>query len=435
MATNLKNVTLVIVDNGLFVSFAETLAKSFGRVCHWCPYVSAFPTRHLAQIGVGLEGVEKVKDFWDFIQEQEHDKENTIICILDVHFSDIQTYLKKHGWFVFGCGDAENIELFRWDSKLLAKKLGMDVGPAVIVKGLDALREHLKKNENVWVKVSEFRGIGETFQSKNYKSIKARLDEMQHDMGPMGQDQEFIVEQPIKTAGEVGYDGLNVDGEFPNRAVMGYEKKDELYAGIWMDYEQLPDAVKEVNEKWKPALKAYGCRGFLSTEIRIGEKDKKAYPVDMTMRLPSPPGAAYQLWISNIAEVIYEAAHGRICELKFSHKYAFVILLYSEFAAKDWLNVQYPKEISDYVRLYNKTIIKGDIFIVPTSAKLVQIGEVLGFADSLKEAAAMAYKNAEQVVGDGINVKRDSIPALFKTIKESVDSGVWFGGEEIPKDI
>lgn len=430
---NLKDVTCIVVENGLFVSFAERLARDFGRVCHFCPYVSAFPTRHLAQIGEGLEGVERIKDFWDFVDEQKDHKATTLFVFLDIHFGDFQNHLRNEGWLCWGSGDAEDMELFRHDFKSMLKTLKLDVGPHVLVKGLPALREHLKNHKNVWVKISEFRGINETFESKNYDAIKAKLDDLQNDMGPMVDDQEFIVEEHIDTTGEVGYDGFNINGEFPPQAAMGYELKDRAYLGVMLPYDKLPKPVLKVNEGLKPALKAYGCKGFISTEIRT--KDDKAYCVDMTMRLPSPPGAAYQEWWTNISEILWGGANGRIVPIKYEYTYAFVILLVSEFAANNWLNVQYPKEIARYVKLYNKTVIKGQVSIVPTDAKLVQIGEVLGFGNTIEEAAKQALSNAEQIVADGIKVDKESIGALFKTVKESIEQGVYFGDSEIPDKI
>ncbi len=171
------------------------------------------------------------------------------------------------------------LELDRPKSKEASKKLGIDIGPYKVIMGLDALRKHLKANDDQWVKVSSTRGDMETFGAKTYQHVEPRLDELEHNLGAKKKIMEFTVEQGIPDAIETGYDGYCIDGKYPKGAMTGVEVKDEAYLMKTVRWQDLPEMVRSVNQKLAPALKRYGYRGFISTEVRCCE-DGKAYLID-----------------------------------------------------------------------------------------------------------------------------------------------------------
>jgi hypothetical protein len=250
---------------------------------------------------------------------------------------------------------------------------------------------------------------------------------MRSELGPLSDIQQFIVEKSIEAKDEVGVDWFTIDGQYPQKnCPYGIESKDLGYCGTMVPNDKLPKSVRNVNEKLVPVFKAYGYRGFYSSEIRDGVL------IDSTARRPSPPGELYEEWWLNITEIIIEGARGRVVEIEPSAKYAFELILYSEFAAHHWLAVQFPKEIERFVKLYNHCILKGVNWIVPTDAKLVQVGAVLGFGDTIEEAVNQGLEHAEQVKGDQLNVKKDAIPKLYEALRESAANGNYFGESEIP---
>ena len=266
--------TALIWDHGLFLdALAVPLAKDFKRVLYYVPYENAYPRSNAPRIGEGIPGIERVLSPWP------HYDEIDLWVFPDVYEGDLQEFLVSQGKRVWGCRKGEFLELDREASKEHSKKLGIDIGNYSVVKGLDALREHLKTHDDQYVKVSAFRGDTETFHAPNFKHAETQLDELEHNLGAKKKIIEFIVEDAINDAIEVGYDGYVIDGKFAKHAILGVEVKDKAYVGKTMNYERLPETAKDVNAKLAPTLKEYGYRGFISTELRC-TKDGKAYLID-----------------------------------------------------------------------------------------------------------------------------------------------------------
>jgi hypothetical protein len=135
----------------------------------------------------------------------------------------------KQGKRVWGCRRGAELEIDRPTSKEACRKLGIDIGPYKVIEGLDALRKHLKANDDQWVKISGTRGDMETFGAKSYEKVEPRLDELEHNLGALKKVMKFTVEQGINDAIETGYDGYCIDGKFPKGAMTGVEVKDEAY--------------------------------------------------------------------------------------------------------------------------------------------------------------------------------------------------------------
>ena len=271
---NLKDKTLLCFDYGLFATWAVKLAKDFGRVLYYCPFKSAFPKTNQFVIGTGFEGVERVTNFWDHLDEVD--------CFMfpDVYDADLQLHLRDLGKPVWGSAKGEELELLRWQTKMFLKKdLHLPVQPVERVIGIEDLRALLRDTTNKYVKISMLRGDFETFRHDNYELSEPLMDEIEQKLGPNKWDKEFIVEDAIDDAIEVGYDGWTIDGEYPNPGMFGYEIKDVSYVGVVRPYSALPEPVREVNKKLAPVFAQYNYRGFWSSEIRV-PKNQKPYLTD-----------------------------------------------------------------------------------------------------------------------------------------------------------
>ena len=119
--------------------------------------------------------------------------------------------------------------------------------------------------------------------------MKGQLDEFESKNGALSSVVEFVVEKAIPDALEIGSDSYCIDGEFPNNNFIGAEIKDQAYFGKLVDYDDLPDNVKEINTKLSEHMEGY--RQFWSTEVR--EKDGVGYLVDITARHASPAGETF----------------------------------------------------------------------------------------------------------------------------------------------
>ena len=273
----LKNATVIVIDHGLFVEAAVRLARDFKRVLYYCPNDSdPFPKINNECIGVGLEGVEVVKSPW------EHYDEIDLWFFPDVGFGAFQDWLVEQGETVWGSRSGDELELHRPFAKDVLKIIGLPVGKHKIIKGVKNLRSYLKENENVFVKVSKYRGTTESFHSPNYKNIEPHLDEMEFNLGPVKELMEFDVEEELSDKCEVGSDSYCIDGKLPQIHLAGFEKKDCGYCGSILERKELPPPMMQVDDKFAQVMGSYGYRGFYSTEIRVG-KDGVPFLIDPTV--------------------------------------------------------------------------------------------------------------------------------------------------------
>jgi hypothetical protein len=139
--------------------------------------VSGMPKSNALMIGDGLEGVERVASPWAFFDDID------LWIFPDVYEGELQEYLVKQGKRVWGCRMGAELEIDRPKSKEQSRKLGIDIGPYKVITGLDALRKHLKANDDQWVKISGTRGDMETFGARPIREGRARLDELEHNLG------------------------------------------------------------------------------------------------------------------------------------------------------------------------------------------------------------------------------------------------------------
>ncbi len=411
MDVNLKKCTALIWDNGVFTELAVTLAKSFGRVLYYVPWTSGMPKSNALMIGEGAEGVERCENPWDYYNDID------IWIFPDVYEAGLQEFLVRQGKRVFGCRRGAELEIDRPTSKEASKKLGIDIGPYKVITGLDALRKHLKANDDQWVKISGTRGDMETFGAPSYDKVEVRLDELEHNLGALKKVMQFTVEKGIPDAVETGYDGICVDGKFAKAAMTGVEVKDEAYLMKTVRWSELPAQVRSVNEKLAPALKRYGYRGFLSTEVRCTE-DGKAYLIDPCCRAGSPPNELYQVMMENLAEVIWYAAEGIVIEPDYKAKWGAEVLLISEWADQNWMHVSFPDEVRENVKLRNFCCIEGEYYVIPQWTGCAEIGAIVALGNTPDEAIAEVKRVADLVSGHLLDKPIDALDLAREQLEQ-----------------
>jgi len=410
---NLKAKTVLIYDYGQYVELAVTLSKSFGRTLYYAPWFDGGnPTSRILRIGQGFEGVERVEEIWPYIDDID------LVVFPDVYEAGLQEYLVSIGKRIWGCRSGADLELDRVKSKETSKKLGIDIAPYTVVTGFDDLRKHLKTHPDVHVKISKTRGDMETFHSPDYVASEQRLDELEHKLGAKKSVMEFIVEQGINDAVECGYDGYTVDGAYPREALVGVEVKGDAYIGRAMRYRELPEQVRSVNERLAPALKRYGVRGFLSTEIRCNEDG--AFLIDPCMRCGTPPSELYQAMITNLAEIIWEGADGIMVEPEYAEKWGAMILLQSEWVMDNWQHISFPPSIRDSVKLHNATMIEGEYYVIPHGDRRMQVGAVIGMGATAQKAIDACAEIAEQVEGHLITKPIDTLDEAREELEKII---------------
>lgn len=424
--SDLKDKCICIHDYGLFASWAEKLAESFGRVLYYCPFKTAFPTSKQFAIGTGLPGVERVVNFWDDIEDID------IFFFPDVYDGDLQIHLRQMGFPVWGSAKGEELELARWQTKLFIKKdLHLPVQPVERIIGIEPLREYLQENDNKYVKISMLRGDFETFHHKTYQLSEPILDDIEQKMGPYKESKEFVVEDAIDDAIETGYDGFTIDGKYPDPGMFGYEIKDVAYIGTVRPYAKLPKQVREVNERLSDVFAAYNYRGFWSSEIRI-QKDGKPYLTDPCCRAGSPPSELYQELFSNWGEIIWAGAHGELVTPKPVAKYGVEVLIHSTWADSHWQAVYIEPEIRQWVKLRNVCQVDDTLFVAPQVVGLPEIGAIVAVDDSLLAAIRKIKQYCQKVSGYDIDLNLEHLDQAFDVVRVAEQNGIPFSDEPLP---
>ena len=425
MSEDLKKKTIMVVDNGLFISFARMLAKGFGKTYYYAPWQSSFPRTQQILVGDGFDDIERVK----FPLEKADEVDLWIF--LDLYHADLQTYLESQGQRVWGARRGEELELYRWEFKQYLKRIGLPVQPMHHVLGFDALEKFLKTSTKKFVKTSFVRGDFETFKHETFELSKPRVDELRHTLGPTGANYEFIVEDEIPNAVEIGYDGFTVDGQWPSHAMQAYEVKDCGMIGVALEANKLAVPVKDVNTKLVPALKGYNYRGFLSTEIRY-TKDKKPYFIDPCCRLGTPSNELLQVLFDGWPEVIWHGSKGELVSPRVKAKYAVMAVVQSEWAVNDWQALHYPAALDEFVKLRFHTRINGKDYVAPQPVGLPDLGGVVGSGDTLLSAIKQCKERASQIKGYQVRCDLTSIDKALDSIREGEKLGISFGDGKLP---
>lgn len=126
---SVENKTFLFYDSsGGYSHLAESIAPDVGAVCYFSQWQSAFPRVRDALPGVGLDGVERVPDFFDALPRAD------VVVFCDVGHAGLQKWLVDQGVAVWGAGVGSRLE----QDRELLKKVPVRVG--VLVAVLRAVR-------------------------------------------------------------------------------------------------------------------------------------------------------------------------------------------------------------------------------------------------------------------------------------------------------
>lgn len=413
-----KDKTVLICCSGIFVSLAERLARDFGKVYLHVPYSGAFPTMNAGMLGYGLPGVELVDDVFG-----PHFDKVDLWVFPDLYNGALQVQLEEMGKRVWGARNGEELEIYREVCKKLMEEEGLPVQPWKIVTGMKALRAHLAEHKDQHVKIDKWRGVTESFFSPSLDVVAPKLDEIAHTLGGFQEVLEFIVEDDLPDRVEVGLDCYCIDGQFPTQTLAGLEIKDLGYCGQMVAWKDIPEPLRRWNETMAPYFATYGYRGFLSNEIRIGE-DKVPYMIDATCRAPCPPSELWQELYTNLAEILWEGADGKLVDPIPAGKWGVEVILKSEWAESNWQPVHYPEKYARQIKLFNSVIIDGIRYVVPQKDDMAEIGAVVGWGDTLEAAVAMAKEAGESIEGYKIKFSIGPVEAANEQMQELEALGV-----------
>ena len=419
---DLKDKTVCVIEFGMFVEMAIRLSRDFGRTLYFSPWTSEYPRSKDDMIGYGIPGIERISSFWDYIDEID------LFVFPSIYFGDLQQHLVTLGKRVYGSRRVDELERDRQSANEYFKELGLPTADITPITGILKLRKYLQNNEDLYIKVSEFRGGNETWHHETYELSQPILDEMEHKLGPEKEVFTWICERPIsgKSVVECGSDTpITVDGQFPEYVLNGYEQKDCCYLGRVRKYSGLSKIITGFNDAIAPTLKINQYRNAMSTEIRVGT-DKKAFMIDYTARQPSPPGEIYYELIENYSQMVWDAAGGVLTEPKYLAKYAIEVMINSNWAMDKWQTIHIPYKIRKWVKLRNIAIINETLCVIPRHPEFENIGAVIAIGDSIDDVVEKASEYCKQIKGYEVECKLDDIDKIKQVIKKGEAIGLSF---------
>jgi hypothetical protein len=289
---------------------------------------------------------------------------------------------------------------------------------------VEALRKHLQKHKDQFVKVGLYRGDMESFFSKNYDLIEPRIDELEHIFGAKKELIKFICEDKIEDTVEIAYDGPCIDGDFPDHAMWGVENKDKWYIGVFGEYSKMPKQIKSTNFKISETLRKYKHRNWLSMEMHI-TKDGTPNVTDPCCRFGSPPGELVTEMYSNLPEILWYGAEGKVIDPIPKAKYGVELLITSSWVEKNCQAVEFPLTIMDNIKLANVTMMNGKYYVLPRSED-DHVGAVVGTGNTLKEAINKVNKCAEKLEGYEIQMRGQYLEDVQEEISKLKEFGIDF---------
>lgn len=410
--------SVLIHDSGLYPSCATTLAaQGFDTVYYFSPYnADSMPLSSKSQWGVGLPGVTRVNDFFDFVDEVD------LIVFPDIGSGDLQAWLRKIGYRVWGSAEAEILEQDRVFLKQYMKAKKMNLPAVWFIEGVDTLRTHLEstKHREQWVKFSEFRGDFETHHHENFDKSEQWLDRIKYKLGKLGESLTFVVEAGIEGV-EIGFDGICIDGQFASPTMYGYEHKDIAYLGRVCDYADLPSVLMEVNDALAPILKELGCRSLFSTEVRVTE-DGVGYLIDPTLRFPSPPSEALMEVYTNWGDIMFAGAGGTIIPPTPRAKFVAEVILKSHYAESEYVHISFPEDYRHLIRLHGHAILDSKDYVVNIGMDI--IGAAVGIGDTVEDATKQALEVAHSITAEDIAFEDNGFDDIYESIERGQQCGV-----------
>ena len=407
-AYNTKSVA--IVDNGLFSALADKLSVSFGKVFYTSPWVADFPVSSKIKVAEGFPDFERVKDIWDIVDDVD------LFIFPDLYNPALQEYLDKKGKRVWGSRSGEEIEINRKEALEYFASLGLPLVPYEVVEGMANLRKYLKgKQEKVWIKIGLARGDTETFSVEGYDLAQGRLDELQAKLGPIAEDQYFIVEENVDGMIDVGIDTYSIDGAFPKKALLGIEKKDEGYIGAVQNWSAMPKRVTDLYETLGPTLKDYNYRNLFAIEARV--LDQKCWLGDPCCRFGSPVSELMVNMYKNLPEIFWEGAAGKLVEPEFIAPYGFEMLVQSAWAEQHPMRVTFPEEYTDQIKFRYASKFGDGVWTLPQKDGPQVVCAVTATGNSVDECIAEACEVADQIKG----TKLEALSGCGEGLKEYLD--------------
>lgn len=400
---------LVWDSGGGGVEHAVRLAKDFGQVWYTTPWQQAGPTLDTMSVGKGLEGIERVDQFWKYVEQAD------LIYFVESGMGDAAQFLRERGHRVFGAGLGEELEQDRYKMRKIQASLGLPTQKSARVVGTSKLQEYLAKHPKSVVKLNIVRGDMESFVADKLFHVDQQIHKMKFDFGPFKDEFEFLVEEVIDGP-EIGFDGFFNGREFLLPTLWGLEHE-YSYLGRY-DWE-IPLPLKPVMLKLQDLLGEYNYRGAISVEVRFASPSK-GYLIDMTCRYPYPLSMIYTESLHNYSEVVWCVAGGEDVTPQPIARYAGMCQMLTHYTEKAWTHL----EVKDrkFIKLERAAKVNGEYYAVRGEDNGFTL---LGFGPSIEAVVRQIHENVDEC--DCFGLEKDTIGQIDKcaeTVEELKKIGV-----------
>lgn len=428
---DLQDTVACVVDYGIYFPVAERLSRDLKQVYYHIPGGEAFETFANGSRGYGDPSVQLLESFWGIKRDID------VFVFPDAGgaaYSELQLELESQGFPVWGSKLAADLERKRgnWIDK--CEELGLPMPKTHRIRGITNawlfFQEH--QGETYFVKVSRWRGDMETWKACEPQQILNKLDLLRIKWGPLAEEMILYVQEQIDTDIEGGADTYFVNGQYPDKIVLGYEKKGESYFGVVKDKADMPPEIWSVNEKAVDLLASFGYCNMVSTEVRVSTKEETSWWLDPCFRFPSPAGEEELELYKNFSQIIVSGANGELVQPEIDEKFAGEAVISYTGDKEGWKSFTVPKDMKQWVKLYACVYHDGAYHFNPQAD-----------ADALGCAVALGHKpqdvidrlkEIEESLKDApIELHIEPMADLLKEIESAENQGIEFTQEQMPK--
>lgn len=420
---DIADITACVIDTdeGLFFPVAERLARDYKQVYYQRPGGQSFRTVANVLRAEGNPAVSRIDDFWPI------KKQIDLFVFPDCADPGLQQELVSQGFPVWGSRNGCELELVRGKILDVLETVGLPSPKTKIVRGLTNLRKYLDKASlPQFVKISYWRGDCETFQATDKYQVSNKCDLLAMKWGPLKEKVTFYVQPPIDTPVEAGIDSYFVNGQWPDKVVLGYERKSLGYFATVKDREDVAPELWNVNEALTPVLAGYGYTNFFSSEVRDGKL------LDPTCRVPSPAGEEQLEIYGNLPEIMYRGALGELVQPQIDYEFCGEAIIAHTGDRDAWKSVSVPKSVSQWVKLYAAAYDDG-AYHFPPAQDPECIGCIVGVGDS-PDAVVEHLKEIQEAMKDQpVNINVSALAELLPVIEQGEKEGIPFSDDPLPE--
>lgn len=425
-AKDISDLTVLVFDYGVYFPVAQRLARDCKKVYYHRPRGEAFKTFGQNCGGDGHGDVTLTTDFWKIKGEID------LFVFPDTGDSGLQLELESQGFPVWGSKSADVQEEMRGVWIKSCKKMGLPMPKTHAIKGITNLRLFFRDHEGktFHVKISRFRGDMETWKACERSQIENKLDVLASKFGPFKEVITFYVQEPVDTDIEGGADTYFVNGQYPNKIILGYEKKGESYFATWKDRKDMPPEIWKPSEAMTEMLAKYGYCNTVSSEVRV--KGSESFMLDPCLRFPSPAGEEELEMYGNFTDIIYRGARGELVQPDMTAKFCGEAVIAYSGDREGWKSIRIPDEVRQWVKLYACGYEDG-AFHFPPSQDPDAIGCAVGLGDEPQEVIDRLKEIAEALKDSAVDLRIEPMADLFKEIQEAEKQGIEFSEQDIPE--